>query len=251
MCVDLRFENGRGQTLAGTVHRPRGAPLGSVVICHGLLSHRKSPKHDMLARGLASRGLVALRFDFAGRGESQGRTEDITFEGQIQDLGAAVSVARAAASPVALVGSSMGGAVAILHAARDPSMCCVVGISTVGRPGSVLESLVRETPEDVWRDAGAIDLAGHRLGTELLRSARRTNVVEAARELSCPLLLVHGERDEVVPLRDAEELARAASHARLEVIAAGDHVLHRQEDMDALARLAVPFVVEQVTSANA
>lgn len=247
MGVDLRFENGRGQTLAGTLHHPIGAPCGGAVICHGMLSHRRSPKHLGLARKLSSLGVLTLRFDFAGRGESEGRTEDITYEGQVQDLAAAVSVVRGEADPLALVGSSMGGAVAILYASNDPAISCVVGIATVGRPSVVLVRHGAPAMAQRWRDAGTIEIAGHRLGYELLRSARRADVVGAARSLTCPLLLVHGARDDVVPLAQAQELAGAARRARLEVLATGDHVLHGQADQEALVRLVGQFVTRHVT----
>ncbi len=243
---DVIFENDRGDRLVGTLRRPGGPSEGGVVICHGMLSHRRSLKHRALARELVGRGLVTLRFDFYGRGDSDGRTEEITYEGQLRDVAAAVPIVRREVDRVALVGSSMGGAVAILHAARDKEIACVATIATVGRPGSVIDGLGGPDLEERWKREGTIEIVGHKLGWDLLVSARRTDVVEAARSLDCPLLLIHGALDEVVPIVQAEELSSAARDSRLVVLPHGDHRLHGTSEQEELVRLVGEFMGEKI-----
>lgn len=225
------FRNARQQRLEATIHRPVEPNGAGVVVCHGMLSSRESPKHAGLCENLARRGFISMRFDFAGRGESDGRTEEITYDGQVEDLEAALEVIQRDTDEIGLVGSSMGGAVAILTAAKRDDVKCVVGIAAVGRPGTILERLVVE-PERVerWRSQGVLDIEGYSLGWCLVQSARKVDVVGAARALACPLLLIHGERDDIVPIEQAMELRAAARESQLQVISSGDHLLHRSED---------------------
>lgn len=247
---ELQLLNHRGQRLAATRHRPPGwrPGGGAVVVCHGMLSSRASPKHRALCDELARRGLLAMRFDFAGRGQSEGETAEITYARQVEDLEAAVASIRAETDRIGLIGSSMGGAVAILFAREAPAVRCVAGIATVGRPRAVLERL---TGTAVIAGGRGVEIEGTWLGPGLVRSALETDVVGAARALRCPLLLVHGALDRVVPIEQALELRAAAADARLEVIRDGDHLLHRPEDQRFLERVVGGFVAGHLGDASA
>src|SRR6266576_1806582 len=75
----ISFQNCRGDTLSGTLHRPQEqSGRGTVILCHGMDSNKNSEKLVRLGRALAERGILALRFDFAYVGESSGKFEDIT-----------------------------------------------------------------------------------------------------------------------------------------------------------------------------
>jgi uncharacterized protein len=245
---DLRFRNRRGQRLAATRHGPAGwrPGDGAVVICHGMLSSRASPKHVALCDELARRGLLALRFDFAGRGESEGETAEITYERQVEDLDAAVSSIRAETDRIGLIGSSMGGGVAILFAQGAPDVRCVAGIAAVGRPRVVLERL---SGAESIAGGGGVEIGGAWLGPGFVRSTLETDVLAAARALRCPLLLVHGALDATVTIDQAIELRAAAADARLEVIPDGDHLLHAPEHQRFLERVMGGFMAAHLGDA--
>ncbi len=234
----------------GTLHvadGPRVLSRWGVVVCHGMLSSRSSSKHTGLCQALERQGLTALRFDFSGRGESEGRTEDLTYEGQVSDLEAACAALAYYAEPVALVGSSMGGAVAILGAGRRPSIRCIVGIAGVGRPWEVLERLLGgDEALSRWKRRGVAEVAGHQIGWGLGQSSAQTDVIGAARALGRPLLLLHGEHDDVVPLTQAREIATVAEAAELLVIEGGDHLLHRESDQALLEEKVCDFVISHL-----
>ena len=123
MIVDLGFLSRRGLMLRGSLHRPTSRASGAVVVCHGMLSSRASEKHFLICEGAAGGGFVALRFDFAGRGESEGGPDDLTISGELADLQAAIGLVRdlGFARPF-VVGSSLGGTVAVMAAADDPML---------------------------------------------------------------------------------------------------------------------------------
>lgn len=221
------FENARGQRLSAAVHRPGSWQGGgpSAVICHGMLSSKDSPKHTEIARRLAGRGLLALRFDFAGRGTSDGSLEDLTITGQVQDLEAAVSLAGSlGAGRVSLVGSSLGGCVAVLHAGGSGGIASLAVMASVSRPAEIFHDLL--TPDELgrWKREGTHAFEEGNLGYGFYEDALTHDVPGAARRIGCPALFVHGSVDEVVPVSSSEDLhGAAAGPKKLVIVEEADH----------------------------
>lgn len=217
----VQFPNGRGERISGILHRPlekKDPP--AVLICHGMLSNKDSRKHIHLARTLCERGYLVLRFDFSYVGESGGRLSELTYSGEVEDLRSAVAFVRGETEGrFALVGSSMGGAVAILYAAEDPGVQALVALACVARPGAF-------PPEEVsrWEERGHIDSPLGPISLVFLKDAREKDVFGAAARLKVPLLLIHGEADELIPPTEALDLFRAARPPkRLVLIGGADH----------------------------
>jgi predicted alpha/beta-hydrolase family hydrolase len=70
------FHNIRGQKIVGILHPPASQPAAVVILCHGMESSKESEKIVVLSRQLSEKGIFALRFDFAGSGESEGRLRE-------------------------------------------------------------------------------------------------------------------------------------------------------------------------------
>lgn len=114
-----------GNTLHGVWHAGEQASLLPVVVMlHGWAGSRIGP-HRMfvpMARRLASRGCPVLRFDFRGRGDSEGAVSAASIRSMVSDTRAAIdcAMARAPGRPIVLLGICSGGKVAIATAAGDP-----------------------------------------------------------------------------------------------------------------------------------
>lgn len=254
MIRELSFTNSRNQKLRGSLHVPSEPSGQGVIVCHGMLSNRSSIKHQSLCRALTDRGLMSLRFDFSGRGESEGTTEEISYERQVDDLSCAFDLMRKEVDTLSLTGSSMGGAVVVLFAGSEKRIRRVVGIATVGRPMEVLknidphfqtESSFQRSIER-WKQKGHFDIAGHRIGFDFVESAQGVDVLAAARSIDCPVLLIHGKNDDVVPLSQAVELKSAAKQCDLVVLEEGDHVLHGSKEHQILVRSVVDFLGDEI-----
>src|SRR2546426_4563519 len=113
-----------GARLALVVHAPPGRRrVPCVIACHGLAASKDSDKYLLLGTELPAAGLALARFDFRGCGESSGREEDTTIASRVEDVEAVLGVL--ASHPrldgrVGLLGSSLGGFVALFVAARRP-----------------------------------------------------------------------------------------------------------------------------------
>ena len=218
MTERIEFENCRGQRLVGELH---GTPdARAVICCHGMLSWRGGTKHVFLAELLAERGIAALRFDFAGRGDSDGSLFDLSYSNNMEDLyGAVEALAGRGVERLGLFGSSMGGAVALLAAAREERVVAIATLAAVAHPELVAE----RHDADAFRERGYIETAEGRIGRGFYDDALSHDVCAAVRVLRAPLLVLHGDRDEVVPPSDAHDIAICARHASLEMVLGADH----------------------------
>ncbi len=237
------FRNSLNQRLFGVLHQGSSGPglRATIVLCHGMMSAKEGTKQKAFAQVFEESGLSVLRFDFSFCGESEGRFEEITFVQEVDDLRAAVRCVRErGGNPVGLLGSSMGGAVALLYASEDPSIEALVTLAAVGQPAGIadrMEDLKRKTQE--WKDEGVQLGAEGEPGEKFFEDARRQDVLGAARRLSAPLLVMHGGADEVVSVEEAYAIhANAGGPKALKVLPGGDHRFTRPEDLEEVLNAA-------------
>lgn len=195
-------EAGRHAGLAYAQWLPAGPPRGGILILHGAGSRKES--HYDFGRAARAAGFAALAFDQRGHGESDGP----------MDARALDDVAAMAAllppGPVALRGSSMGGFLAIA-AARRAGAGAVVAICPPD--ASLLLRGLRSGSFDFDADADAL--------APLLEAIDLPRIVAA---LDVPLLLLHAEGDERVPIAASRALAAAGGEGvRLIAVPGGHH----------------------------
>ena len=193
--------------LAGVFHSPREKASTCVITCHGLYSSKDSEKYIDIARRFCGEGLAVLRFDFRGCGESVGLFEDTSVTGRMEDLEDALDLVQEQGyESVGVMGSSLGGTVAVLTAAKDKRVKALVTWATPCR----LDELFRG---EVIR------------GLEKLRQdVSKHNVAKAVKEVHCPILIIHGSLDKQVPLFHAEGLYENANEPKnIQIIESADH----------------------------
>ena len=222
----------RGVRLAGLLDLPPDvSDIGerpTVVLCHGMESTKEGTKHQALAVRFAALGYACLRFDFSYVGESEGAFEDLTVSGEVDDLtGVCDDLRQRGARDPALVGSSLGGTVALLYAATDPGVRALVTIAAVSRPLGIIERLGPAATE-AWRRSGYRQEATGRLKRDFLDDLVRHDVLAAARALRAATLVTHGAADDVVPVDDAYALHAALPEPKALAITPGSD--HRYSD---------------------
>ena len=110
-----RLDRGDGVELAWARHKGRGP---TVVFFSGFRSDMNGDKATALAAFCAERGQAVQRFDYSGHGASGGRFEDGTIGRWTDDALAVID--QLTEGPLVLVGSSMGGWIALLAALARP-----------------------------------------------------------------------------------------------------------------------------------
>ena len=211
-------------------------------------SNKNSEKLVDLGTALAERGILALRFDFAYVGESDGKFEDITYSGEVDDLRAAYALIQGRhPGKTAILGSSMGGTVALMFAAQEPQVAALVTIAAPLHPENFPKRMLTPTQIQKWREQGFTIYHGQRLNASLLDDLEQLDVVESARRIGCPVLILHGDADEVVPVAEAYELAACLTATkRLEIFKDTDHRLSDSAVMQRAMAAALAWLVEHV-----
>jgi pimeloyl-ACP methyl ester carboxylesterase len=208
--------------LAFALFLPAITPLASVVVLHGANSCKES--HFDFGRACRADGLAAVCFDMRGHGSSDGPMDGRALD-DVATM-AALARDRTGVDAVALRGSSMGGYLALV-AADAAAARAVVAICPASAAG--LARGLRDERFEFHADAAALGelLADH-------------DALRAAEQLDVPLLLLHAEGDEVVPVEHSRALHVAAAGSRLVAVPGGHHrsVQHDPE----LQALAIRFI---------
>jgi pimeloyl-ACP methyl ester carboxylesterase len=214
------IRNAAGERLDFTYHAGARVDGPVVVIGHGVTGHKDRPLLVALAEGLARAGIAALRISFSGNAGSEGRFEDSNISKEVEDLGSVLDALPGRA--IAYAGHSMGGAVGVLRARRDPRIRVLVSLAAIVHTQAFAERAFGDLTPGVGLMFGK---PGCLLSQAYLDDMRGIgSVVRHAEEITIPWLFVHGARDTLVPIQDtydAHGLARAPK--QLLVLDEADH----------------------------
>lgn len=250
---DFRILSDEGLPIHGNFDLPAGKIRALVVIVHGFKGFKDWGFFPWLAERLNGQRLAVCRFNMSrsGIGETPDTFErldlfaDDTYSTQLADLRAVVAHAQQQVPgvPTFLVGHSRGGGVALLGARDVPNLAGVVTWSAISRVDRWDDATIR-----AWRAAGHLDVENARTKQIMRMSPRilddfdanreRLNVLAATDRLRKPLLVIHGARDESVPVAEGRALAARVSDASLLVI---EHASHTYNAIHPL--IHVPFAL--------
>ena len=179
-----------------------------------------------------------LHFDYSGHGASGGAFEDGTIGIWAKD--ALCAIDRLTAGRLVLVGSSMGGWIALLTAlARPARVGALIGIAAApdfterlmwgAMSPAERQTLVSEGVLHVGSEYGG----PYPITRGLIEDGRRHLLLDAPIALGCPVRLLHGQRDADVPWETALTIARQVESpdVRVTLVKDGDHRLSRPQDL--------------------
>lgn len=161
--------------LVGMLHLPaeRTEPVPAVLMLHGFTGNKAETHffYTRLARQLATQGIAALRFDFAGSGDSQGEFADMTILTELADARAALDFLRhrpeVDANNIGLLGFSLGGCVAVLLASEKPALKTVVLWVPVAEPEATFANISQTTERKAFQGRPIYDRQGYFIGEYL------------------------------------------------------------------------------------
>jgi pimeloyl-ACP methyl ester carboxylesterase len=237
------------------------APAGPHASCGtfwlpGFKSDMASTKAAALAAWASHRGLACTRFDYSGHGLSEGRFEDGSVSLWLED---ALGVfTRCTTGPQIVVGSSMGGYIALLmlrdlierspdHAAR------VRALVLIAPAWDMTEQLIEPSMTAAQRSALERDGVVYRpseygdplpITRLLIEDGRRHRLDGAGFNPGRPVHVLQGGLDPDVPVAHAARLETILTGNRVtfEVIPDGDHRLSRPKDIERLFKVIERFV---------
>lgn len=223
----------------------------TVVFLGGFAADMGGTKASWLADFCATRARGFLRFDYSGHGASEGRFIDGTIGRWSADALAAID--GLTAGPLVLVGSSMGGWIALEVAlARPGRVAALVGIAAAPdfTEALIWPALSFEERAQLM-DRGVIERPSDYgppipLTRALIEEGRAHLRLEAPIPLTCPARLIQGQADPDVPWEMAMRLAEriAGGDVIVTLVKDGDHRLSRAADLALLGRVLAPLLGE-------
>jgi dipeptidyl aminopeptidase/acylaminoacyl peptidase len=210
---------GASVTLGGILFRPLTAkPAAAIIVLHGWAPEGVpgAPRVEGWARRLSEQGYVALAISMRGWPPSGG--SDDCGEQQPDDVAKAADwLARLPgvnADSMGVLGFSLGGQVALLAGARSSRIKAIVAYFPI-------------TDIQRWRDTTSNTGIRDFYVPQVCAAGRANSPVNSADEIRAPVLLIHGDRDPLVPVEQSLKMRAALQksnrYVELLVIGGGDH----------------------------
>ena len=209
--------------LATVLHKPDGkGPFPAVILLPGFVSGKDEKHIISLSCQLAENGIIALRFDPSGFGESDGTiTEDYRLSFYMNDIDVIWTYLKLQPfvndSVIGLFGHSMGGMAAICFGADYPTG--ISAIAAVAPPQTFTSGIIikQELPE--WEKTGILTIIKEQYGTfkipfAFVKDSQPYSALEAAKSVKQPILVVTGTIDNRVDPKETRELFLAANEPK-------------------------------------
>lgn len=240
MTGDIR--NAQGDKLDYTFHAGKENSHALAIIGHGVTGNKDRPFVVALAEALAAAGLNALRFSFAGNGDSEGGFADCTISKEVGDLKAVLDAASGRYDKLAYVGHSMGGAVGVITASQDTRLAALVslaGMVTVSRFAQV--EFGEETSGFMWEEEDCP------LSDVYLQDCEQLgDLTPLGAKITTPWLLVHGVPDDVVPVEDSRAIHGVANEPKqLVELEKANHVF-ADDGLQPMLDAVVPWLAQKL-----
>jgi len=235
--------------------RAQGGTAPGLFWLGGYKSDMTGTKAVALADWAVEVGRACVRFDYSGHGESGGAFTDGTISRWLADSLAVFDAC--CAGPQILIGSSMGGWLALLLARelkrRGRGAGSIAGMVLIAPAVDFTEELMwkRFTPEikreledkGVWARPSQYSPEPYLVTRRLIEEGRQHLLLGGLIETACPVRILQGVEDPDVPWRHAVELTSrlASDDVVLTLVKDGDHRLSRPEDIERLIAAVKEF----------
>lgn len=220
------FTNSRKLKLAGVINNPTGDRSQLIaIIVHGHTAHKDGLRIIPITEMLVRHSISSFRIDLTGHGESEGVVETTTVSDAVDDvINAILHLKSLGYSKIGLIGSSFGGLA-----------CNIAASKTTGLEFLILRSPVSHY-EDRYRDVEGTEFVrqwkkkgtrpyenNSRLRYSFYEDAIKHDGYETGSRIAIPTLIIHGDKDELVPVSQSIKLASKIKNSKLVLVKGADH----------------------------
>ena len=207
------FIKSSNEYLNVTLWLPEVSRGEGLVFCHGWGG---GSQYDDLLQALADHGYFALRFHQRGYGNSTGQSDLSLW---VSDMATCASVLDTVTHKIWAAGQSTGGTMALIAAATQECFAGAVALA----PFCSLQQILLDNPE-------AKSILESRFGPLQDKDHRAADAIRLTARMSKPVLLIHGTKDETVPIAHGQRLAENVGDVmRFVPIEGGNHHLRNVE----------------------
>ncbi|MBI2112248.1 alpha/beta hydrolase [Candidatus Woesearchaeota archaeon] len=232
MKKEISFKNKRKLTLRGYVFEPQKYDT-AVMFLHGFPSSCEGFTASRIALELEKLGYLTLVFSFSHSPPSEGKFEDKLMSKEVEDIKYAIDFLfqHYEIKNLVLIGHSTGAIDASLYAHKDKRITKLILMGAESdTKHSVRYDFTDQQVQDFWTKGHIVyNSPGKWYHHKKLKKAFydeffTLEIPKAIKKFKRPLLIVHGEKDEAIPLSDPEKLFENANKPKkLIIIRGADH----------------------------
>lgn len=211
---DVVFHSIDGNPLKGWFIKAEN-PLGTIIVCHGYSGNKDTELK--FAPFLNKAGYNTLFFDFRGHGESGGDYTSLGYY-EVQDLLGAIEYLKKREdvdpTKIALIGTSMGAGTSLLAAAKSKDIKALIedsGFATI-REGVSCGLKTFGIPNFLIPFASY--LVHKAMGWHLNFDVKEGEPIKFIKNIPCPLFIIHGDKDSLIPVRNAYKIYKEANEPK-------------------------------------
>ena len=243
--IDIQFENNENLTLAARLDLPEN-PSHFAIFSPCFTCTKETLATHRISRQLAKCNIAVLRIDFTGLGESDGAFEDSNFSTMISDIISANKYLSEHYKPASiLLGHSMGGTASYAAASQLDDIKAIASIASPSTPSHVLHHFGEALTHIKAGNNSTFYVAGkqYTVKPQFLADLKKHNLEKVIRDLNKTILIFHGEKDQLVDIKDADQLFSIAPHPKnLISLETADHILSDRNDANYIADVIYNWV---------
>lgn len=218
----IKIKNQKGLNLAAIIHKPdTKGKHPAVIILHGFTGYKEEKHIEQLAKNLALKGIIAIRFDASGFGESEGSLEKeyrlSNYLGDVENVYEFIKMHPSVNnSHIGICGHSMGGMAAVIFASNHPEIKAICPISA---PYMMNQDKRKDHIFYGWKEKRFLKRTSSRYGKiiipySFLEDAQKYNVLDYIKKVHRPLLIVLGDKDVNVDPKDTKLIFENANQPK-------------------------------------
>ena len=212
-----------------------------VILLHGFTSTKDRPHNILAAAAMRDAGFATLRFDLYGHGESGGEFRKHTLGKWISNTMAVIDYAlENGYTELYLSGHSQGGLVAALATGMEGDRIAglVLRAPAFLIPEGARKGMLLGKKFDPVHIPDTVPvIKGLELEGNYIRVAQMIRAEDAVDRYKGPVLILHGDEDDTVPLSDSKKMAERYANCELVVMAGESHHFDRHpEQMQEIIR---------------
>lgn len=216
----------------------------TVILVHGFgATKEESGMFDDIAKNLSEVGILVFRFDFSGCGESEGDFSEISLSELTSDLSKIFEFVKLKtkvdSSRIGILGQSFGASITI---ALEPKVKCLIMMGSTFKPKEALIKLFGKgyNPNGISirvKPSGTLN----KVKTQFWKDFDNHKLLESIKNIHCPILFIHGEKDDKAPIPEMEVCFKNANEPKEKIIIEGaNHGL--RSHLDKMCKIVVDWL---------
>ena len=233
-----------------------------VVFCHGYKGFKDWGAWNLMAEAIAEAGFCFIKFNFSHNGGTVENPIDFpdleafgqnNYTKELDDLNTIIDWAikqfkdneNINTKEINLIGHSRGGGIAVLKASEDTRITRLITLASVSDFGSRFGS---DNEIKEWKEKGVKHILNGRTKQHMPHyyqfykdfkaNEARLHIESAIKRLEIPMLIIHGDNDTSVSIKEAQTLHQWNPNSELKIITGTDHVFNTKH----------PWVKEKLSS---